>query len=428
MSRANTTTLACWLLLLAVPVATAAESRFALFGGMGTSDNVSRSVEGTRRETIATVGTQFGLTRESRRSSASINGDLSWLKYLDDTFDPELVGSAGADMRLDAAEGLLSWSVLDRYGQTRTDLLAAANPANRDDYNYFATGPDITLRMGSSTRLVAMGRYGRMDQGRGEFDSQSFSQALALRHDLSRAATVSLMASARQVDPDDAPVYDQGEVVAGYAVAGSRTSLRIQAGVSRVKTIDRSDVGEVLRVDASRRISERSSLSLRGGRETTDAGGSLAGWTGDALPPATSGTVDLLRSNTPFVTDLLQLGWRIQGRATTIDLGVSGVWEDSPEPATPARRRAELRFGAARQLGRGLRMALDLRHSDRNVSGQGGSTEETALLRFNIRLGRRMSLDTSAELSRFERDGQAGTAREHRFVATLRYEHDSGSR
>ena len=64
---------------------------FGLSAGMGHSDNITRVPEDEIDESFATAGFQLNANQQGRLSYSAL-GDLSYVDYLDDTFDSEVVG------------------------------------------------------------------------------------------------------------------------------------------------------------------------------------------------------------------------------------------------------------------------------------------------------------------------------------------------
>ncbi len=415
---------ALWVIVFGLPAAAAvgAEKQYAVEVGLGTSSNIERTVDAGRSETIASLGTQFTLQQDTRKLYANLDGDLTWLEYLDNTYDSELIGNAGATLRASLVEDVLAWSFVDRFGQTRTDLLAPPTPSNREYVNQFSTGPDVAIRLGGNLHLQASGRYMRVDYEDSPFNSQRFAQSLGLRREMSSGTNLTLRATAQQIDPDDAPIYDLSEAVLAYESLGARTDISVEAGVSRIhERGGDSDPNEVLRLEISRRLGGGSTLTLSGGREYADPGGSMGGWQGEGLPQEVSDTLDLTQTSDPYVADTARISWRIQGRVTTLEFAGTWQMQDFTSVGAVDRRQRGLMVRGARRMGPRLDVGAELRHVDNDLRGRGQSKENAAAVNLGWRLGRRLSIQATGEFLRFQGELESGTARDNRFWLRLRY-------
>lgn len=416
------------LMLAAAPCSLpAAEGTFALDAGVGRSSNIARTDGAEQSETIVSVGSDFFLAKESRRLSTNLAGELDWLDYLDDTFDSEVVGSASASLRASLIDGRLAWSLVDRFGQVRRDVLSSSNPGNREYLNQFATGPDLTLRLGSRVSLLASTRYMLVDYDDSPFDSKRWQHSVGLRRELSGNSGITLRTSVQDIDPDEAAGYQMGEAVLAYDVQGARTSLSLSAGAARVERrgLD-SDSGAIFRADIVRNLTARSSLTLALRREFGDAGSSLGGWSGDGLPSGGSGSLNLSRTTDPFMSTSVQLGWRVRGRLTSLEL--SGTWrkEDLRSGSTaPDREEWRARLRGTRRIGPRTRLGIDVRRNVQELQQSGRSADSAVGVDLGWQIGRHLSLVTEADFTWFERRGVSGSADESRYWLRLRYSSDA---
>lgn len=414
-----------WLAFLGTPIlVSAAEGVFSVEAAIGTSDNIARTIDDEQSETITSLGTEFGLVHDSRRLNVNLAGDLAWFDYLDDTYDSEIVGAAGASLEVSLIENLLSWSFVDRFGQARRDLLDAPTPGNREYLNQFSTGPDITIPLGETTYVVASSRYMHVNYEDSPFDSQRFVHTAGLRRALSPHSSLTVRASLQSIDPDENPLYEIREAVIAYGATGARTDIGLEAGFSQVKQDGRDDDPDaVVRFSLSRRIGTRSTLALSGSRGVTDSGGSLGGWTGNGLPP-TSGSLGLSRTTDPFVATSMRVTWQIGGRVTNLQLSGAWVKEEFDGDVAPDRREHEFALDVSRQISPKVTVGIDAIHSRYRLEGSGSRRESSGSLYLDWQLGRRFWLGMTGEISRDRRSQEAGTSKENRLWMRLRYASD----
>ncbi|MEY4760426.1 MAG: hypothetical protein RLZZ200_282, partial [Pseudomonadota bacterium] len=242
---------------IAVPAsAVAADVQLSTDIGVGTSDNILRTATDKRSETIEQVGLQFSVQNQTRRFDADVRGDLAFLNYDKNSFSSELVGNAGAAFKLDLVEDRLSWSLDDVFGQTRRDPFAVVTPLNRENVNYFSTGPNARIHLGSADRLLASARYGKVSYETSLYDTDRLSMQAGYQHDLSPVSQLGVNISHERVDPQDSgslfQSYARQEAFARYTLGGSRTKASLDVGASRVDRSGLADDGAVVRLELSR--------------------------------------------------------------------------------------------------------------------------------------------------------------------------------
>ena len=87
-----------------------------------------------------------------------------------DTYDDEFLGGLDGTVYYRFIPERFAWSIEDNFAQIAVNGLAVDTPDNRQNLNYFTTGPDIILPLGARTALEVSGRYSdvvvRRDTGR----------------------------------------------------------------------------------------------------------------------------------------------------------------------------------------------------------------------------------------------------------------------
>jgi len=414
------------VLAAAVPLlASAADAQFSVDVGVGTSNNIERVADGGKSETIGSVGTQFSALHQSSRLYADLTGDLAWFQYSGSAYDSELVGTVNAATRIGLIEERLTWSLSDSFGQTRRDLFAAPSPLNRENINYAATGPNLRLRLGSELELIAQVRYALVSYEKSPLDTTRKSALVGLQHQLASAATVSLNASRERVEPQGAAAfesYDRDEAYVRYSGKGARTTLSLDAGGSRVDQAGSIDSGALLRLELSRKVGGWSTLTAKLGRVQTDAAGAMQNGGEQNLPTATLDTQSLSQTAAPYVDTFVNLGWQINGRVTSLNLGAGWADENYDGVSAQDRKRSDFSATVTRALGPRLSAKAALQYSRydyRQVAGDNDS--KGADLGLSWRLGRRLSAEISGSYYRYSSEAVVGNATEQRYWLRLRY-------
>lgn len=412
------------LLAVAPALGAAPVAEFGTDIGVGRTDNITRVSTNKRSETISNVGAQFSVLQETQRLSADITGNLAWFDYANNTYDSELVGSVAAATRLRMLEDRLTWSIDDNFGQTRRDLFSVDTPANRQDVNYFSTGPGLRLGLGSATYLVAQARYALVDYSKSPSDSRRESGSLAVEHDLSQGSRVGLEVNNEHVAPRGSAAfasYDRSEAYLQYGLRGARTVASVAVGASRLDQVAGRDTGLLLRAEVSRKVS-LSNFSIRIGREITDPGDSQRLRSGAQLPAATLNTQSLSPTATPYVNEYAQFDWRITGHRTSLGFGADLANENYLGSALQDRRRSGFHASATREIASRLRADAGLRFSKYDFRHTAGdNSEKAADLGLSWQFGRKAALELAGNYSKYTSDSVAPDSSEMRYWLKLRF-------
>lgn len=418
--------------LMALPgVAGAATAELSADVGVGRTDNIARVSSGERSETIRSAGVEFALLQQTRRLSADVVGDLEWFDYARNTYDSELVANAAAALRVSLVEDRLNWTVDDTFGQTRRDLFTVETPANRENVNYFSTGPNLRFGLGGTLHFTANARYTLVDYEDSPFDSKRVGGMVGLENELSSGSTLGLQLDRERIEPRGAAVfadYDRSEAYVRYSATAARTTLAADAGASRVHQDSGNDSGALLRLELSRKVGSLSTFSVKLGREFTDVGSAMRLNTAAPLPTANLNTQSLTQSMDPYVSKYVDLVWRIVGRRTSLGFTAARFDESYLGRSTQDRRRTALGASATRDLTARLRATAGLRRTRydfRNIIGDNSETSADLSLAWLI--GRRLSVELSGNHLRYSSDIATLSSTETRYWLRLRYGNQPGS-
>jgi hypothetical protein len=231
------------------------------------TDNVGRVDVNEQSDTVGIAGLNFAVDVDRPRFDARAAADLRYLKYFESDFDDRINGGLDGMLGFAFVPERFVWVVQDNYGQVSRNRQVADNPGNLQDINYFSTGPDITLPLGSRTTFQVTGRYEDAYFEDGNQDSTTKRGTAALVRQLSSAAALSLNGSYSEIDFDDDQVFTDYTVEEAFlrlALTGSRTTLTLDGGTSRLER--EHDAGKsdsvLARLDVARLIGARSSVRL----------------------------------------------------------------------------------------------------------------------------------------------------------------------
>lgn len=392
--------------------------------GVGRSDNIARTSNGERSATIGSAGFQFSVLEQTRRIDVDLIGDLSWLDYAGDTYASEVVGAATGRIRLDLARDRLHWVVEDRFGQTRRDLFSVPNPLNRENVNYFSTGPDVRLALGAPVNLLLGGRYSLVDYEESLADSSRLSGWGGVEYMLSSTARASVNASTERIEPRGSSIaspYDRRAGYLRYALAGRRTSLALDAGVNRVQGGDATHSDLLLRVELGRDLGRLSRLTVRLGHEITDPGATLGLAPDGQLSMPDLGDANLVQSSQPFDNRYVDAQWRIAGRRTAIDVLAGFSAEDYRGETTLDLRRVSLGASVSRTLRARTSATAGVRYNRNDYRSGAGDNEDvtyTAALSWSV--GRALGFELAGEYFGYSPEISSG-AHEIRYWLRTRY-------
>lgn len=238
------------------------------------TDNVTRVGDNEIDDSIWTVGTSIVLTEATRKMSADVRTVLDYLNY-ETIFDSEVVGGLDAIVDFTLIDERLTWNFQDNYGQRLFNPFDTPTPGNREDVNFFSTGPEFELPVGSRHFVGVGGRYSNVNYEVTPDDNERISGFFQFARRSNAETNISLNVSTESVEfsDDDASIdFDVREAFIGYEVNSTRNFININAGYTEVDTgFDVLD-GYLLRVDWTRIVSQQKSILLSGGSQFSTQG------------------------------------------------------------------------------------------------------------------------------------------------------------
>jgi hypothetical protein len=393
--------------------------------GLGHSNNIDRSTLDQRSGNMESVGLRFSVLQDTRRVNADLLGDVAWTHYSDNAYSSKLTGNAVGRIRIGLIEDHLQWRVEDNFGQTRADLFAAPTPENSENVNYFSTGPDLRLGLGSSMDVVLGGRLSLVDYQRSPSDTRRFSAWMGVEHELSTTARLSANVASEWIDPRKnavSPSYERSALFASYAIDGARTSLRFDAGANRVGMGGDSTTGSLARVQIDRRLGQYSNLILRAGREFTDSGNTLSLDSAATLQIPGQLNGSLVQAAQPFTNTYASAAWSIVGRRTAIEISSGWYDEDYRDVASTDRQRLQMGIQVSMKFAARMQATAGLDYDrDRYDSAFGDSSNMTGRLGVQWSLGRRTGLTGTVERYFYESETISPNVNETRIWLRVRY-------
>lgn len=409
---------------LAVSGASAANLAYEATTGVGHSDNIRRTSVDQEGEDIAMAGLQFSLDQRSARLDTDLIGDFAYYDYLNGTFDSEVLGNFAGNARLALVPERLVWVFADNFGQVLNDPFTPATPDNRENINYFTTGPDATLAFGSQMRLQVGARYALTTYEDSPFDSETKSGEISLSRLLSSASSVGLHGRVQDVEYDEIALnadYTLNEAFLRYDADGARTFLTLELGYTKIDrdTLARSEDGLLMRLDVSRRLSASSTGNLSAGREFSSTGASFAAT--QSAGGVSLETAPGRQSILPFTHDYASLGWTFSRNRTGLSL--SGSWnEQSYEVPLLDQTLTSLSTSVRRDLSSATTLLLQAAYLRGQFKQPGSDYDEiTAGVSFSWQLGRHVLLNLTYDRADRDSDLADGGYTENRYWLSIGY-------
>ncbi len=312
--------------------AMAAEITANVSAGVGVSDNIARTDSDQINETFNLVGAQFQLTELTQSIDAQIQANIDYLQYQDNTFSDQVVGGVDASIDWTVVDQRINWIVEETFGQQLLNPLAPLSPRNRENINFFSTGPDFLIPVGARNSLGANLRYTNINYERRQFDNDRSSATVFVRRAIRENANLSLNAFAEKTKFDAgviAPDFDRYEGYVRFDVLSARNTFGVDAGYTGLDINGQRRNGMLLRVDWTRTISPFTSFTLGGGSRYSDQGNifnisqSRANNLADVNDIGTLGV--------PFLNNFFNANYVINRERTTAAINFSWNQEDYKE-------------------------------------------------------------------------------------------------
>jgi hypothetical protein len=360
---------------------------YGVDAGIGETDNVNLSSTDKVSQTIAITDVDFAVNEQSRLLVANAKGDFSYLDYVQGAYGPQLLGRFDGTARLAIVPGRLTWVVQDNFGQAALDPYTAVTPSNMQNINYFATGPELSLRLGPVNFMNLGARYSRAQYGSEPFDNNGASAYVNLGRYIAAGASISVNAETEKVLFDNTAVntdFELSSAFARYQLHGARTDFEADLGASTVENSAHttvtaatgdvpassvtqpahSDSGPLAKLQLSRLLSPAAKITLTVGRELTDPSSSFSTLQGGAI--GIVGTAGAVQTSGAYTTDFGSAIWQYTLNRTSI--GVGARWEKDTYPSVPLDdlRTWGADFSVQRRLTRALTAQLVGRLSKAN--------------------------------------------------------------
>lgn len=325
---------------LGTGLANAAELGAELRAGYSTTDNIFLTADNEVSDSIWTAGMTFNLLEETTRLFAEIEAVADYLDYKD-TFDSEVVGALDLSLNYAFLDERFIWILRDNYGQRLTDPLSSPNPGNRENINFFTTGPTIQIPLGSRAFLGLEGRYSTINYEESLSDNDRTSGLLQIGRRSNEETTFALNVSTERVNFSNETLrtdFDIHEAFFSYNVAGTRNIIDINVGYTELEFDQAAEnntaSGNLVRASWTRVSNEFSSFTLSGGSQYSTQGDLFRSSQGRGTEIGE--TADVTGDDTPLRSNFFSMEYDLTGQRTRIAIQLNWNEDDFSYPAPVA--------------------------------------------------------------------------------------------
>jgi Putative beta-barrel porin 2 len=228
------------------------------------SDNATRS--NTEQVSDTALNTLLGLRVLQEGSRFSIDADVAAVhrEYVNDRLDSETLPSGYLNALATLVPEKLTWSIADNLGQISSEPFDALSSEDRQNANFFSTGPDLLLPFAGRNRFELRMRYGLTNYERAVIDDSRYGGEAGVGRVLSGGSIISAVYGYEKVDYDleILPSIERDQAFLRYAVQSSRTALVAELGTESAKMQGGDkDNNEHVLLGVQRRLTRRLSFN-----------------------------------------------------------------------------------------------------------------------------------------------------------------------
>lgn len=378
------------------------ELSFGASVGATHSDNILRSATDEQSDTSIDAALQSRISGRTNRLDSELSVNTAYRRYSADSYPDDLAGGLDAAFTYWFSPQRFGWVLEDNFGQTFIDAREVETPNNRQNTNFFSTGPDLLLRVGDRTDVSLGGRFSMATYEETQADDQRYRGTVGLIRRLGMRSSLSVTGSYEDIQfKDDATVdgYARTSASLGFSTRGAHTTLKVEAGYTSLSGLGNASGGPLFNLSLIRELTSRSSITLNAGTSFTDSaeafrrdrsfGGVLL--ENDLNPVAAD----------PLQSDFVSLLWALRGSRTTVTVGGDWRSDDRETLAELDRDSVSARVSVTRRLSPVLEVVIDGAWRDEEFARSGVSfSEASGGLGFNWFVSRTLGLSVRGNHSR----------------------------
>lgn len=258
-------------------------------------DNIYRAAFEPQSDWINAVTVAMNYQETTTLANQFITASATYRNYHNGSYQNDVVPQLDAFGEWFIEPQTFSWVATDVFGQVIVNPTIAYTPANRDNFNVIATGPNFYLNLGLVDTLAIEGRYGYMWIENTNLDSSRSFFATRWLHRLSERSVLSLNYQYLEVD-----YLEEALNTTNYGRQDGFIRGTFDTGISQFqidigKTLIRPDVGEPVAGSLARlswisRVSSVTTAAVLLAHQYSDTAIELAPSGITSRPPAILGT------------------------------------------------------------------------------------------------------------------------------------------
>jgi hypothetical protein len=391
--------------------------------GVGYSDNIFRDPDATESETIYTAAAEFTVFSDTGRVQTDTFSQLAYMDYKDGSFDNELVGGFLTLNTFQFVPNRFEWVLNDNFGQRASDPLIPVTPNNRENVNFFTTGPVFDFASSARNTLELELLYSRVDFEDSPFDNSRYSAAFTLGREIRRNQDLALVLSTETINFSDgsaASDFDRHEAYFRYQLFGNQTTLNIDLGGTRIDTVDDELTGFLFRLSWNRHLSTLTSMRIIAGTSYSDEG-NIFRFFQDELREVDF-TEEFVNSAAPFINNYINGQYTYSNGRNLARISLGWNQADFQGGVGQDREAYLVNVRLQRDFSRSFFGGLRLRYRNREFIYLDNETEtRTASVNLGFRMGPRFSLEALYQYQEREDTDPAASFDESRYFLTLNY-------
>ncbi|MBK7250038.1 MAG: hypothetical protein IPI06_03880 [Gammaproteobacteria bacterium] len=298
------------------------------------------------KESDTVAGVQLGarLIEESVRWNADLDVAGVHREYLENTYPSSTLAWVLARASATILPRHVTWELQDNYGQTAADAFGAIEPNDRQNTNFFTTGPNLRFAFGRLERLDIQGRYSDVRYSEtSDLNNHRVSGSATVVHRWTAIRQVSLEGYTEHVtfDRDDLfRNYDLRSAFLALRSDGRRTVTELSLGASEVDDGRTTRNSTLASLALTHRLTAVSSVEAYVRRGFSDSADSFRIGQGGTEQVLIDQNVQVVAQ--PFVETRLDLSFVAALRRSSYRLSTSVIKEDYQDLATLNRKRIQI--------------------------------------------------------------------------------------
>lgn len=238
------------------------------------SDNIEKAAEDQQSDIENRAFLRASYQSDPGKCVASVDGEIGYSFYADDTYDPETRLNGGALGSCELARGL-SWNVENQISEVQRSSRQSDTPDNQTRKNVFRTGPDYLWRLSPTNSLQFSSRYENTElEDPDDIDSNRVTGSIAWNHLFSPDLSGGLSTAISDVELDTGAEIRTNTLSVIFNKAWATTAVNGSIGVSEIETelgsFSQKSDGLVGDLNLTRALDSSASLYFRASQELTD--------------------------------------------------------------------------------------------------------------------------------------------------------------